>query len=383
MDSSLLKSRLLECLTDEPKKTDFSIGHRGAPLRYPEHTRESYIAAAQQGAGILECDVTFTNDGTLVCRHSECDLHTTTDILLHDDLAQQCTKPFTPAGVGGDGEPVTASAQCCASDISIDQFRQLKGKMDGANESATTIEGYVAVETTAGRKGDLHDSTGTLLTHAESIELFTMLGAKFTPELKSATYQERVDAIFGSQEAYAQKMIDEYKDAGVSPGDVWAQSFNPDDVLYWIENEPAFGNQAVYLDGRYNDIAEHVDSPDKLVPTMQQIADKDMKIIAPPMWALLAVTDDGEIVPSPYALAAKRAGLDIIAWTFERSDLRNGSASGGWYWQFDNNPNGRAILSDSDMYKALDVLARDVGIIGIFSDWPATVTYYANCMGLD
>ena len=30
----------------------------------------------------------------------------------------------------------------------------------------------------------------------------------------------------------------------------------------------------------------------------------------------------------------------------------------------------------------LDVLARQVGIRGIFSDWPATVTYYANCLGL-
>jgi glycerophosphoryl diester phosphodiesterase len=28
------------------------------------------------------------------------------------------------------------------------------------------------------------------------------------------------------------------------------------------------------------------------------------------------------------------------------------------------------------------VLARHVGILGIFSDWPATVTYYANCTGL-
>ena len=35
------------------------------------------------------------------------------------------------------------------------------------------------------------------------------------------------------------------------------------------------------------------------------------------------------------------------------------------------------------MYKALDALAKEVGIVGIFSDWPATVTYYANCMGLD
>ena len=35
------------------------------------------------------------------------------------------------------------------------------------------------------------------------------------------------------------------------------------------------------------------------------------------------------------------------------------------------------------MLKLLDVLAKDVKIRGIFSDWPATVTYYANCMGLE
>jgi glycerophosphoryl diester phosphodiesterase len=28
----------------------------------------------------------------------------------------------------------------------------------------------------------------------------------------------------------------------------------------------------------------------------------------------------------------------------------------------------------------LDVLARQVGVLGVFSDWPSTVTYYANCM---
>jgi glycerophosphoryl diester phosphodiesterase len=30
----------------------------------------------------------------------------------------------------------------------------------------------------------------------------------------------------------------------------------------------------------------------------------------------------------------------------------------------------------------IDALAQQVGVKGIFSDWPATVTYYANCMGL-
>ena len=49
-------------------KSDFSIGHRGACMQYPEHTIESYEAAAMQGAGIIECDVTFTKDEELICK---------------------------------------------------------------------------------------------------------------------------------------------------------------------------------------------------------------------------------------------------------------------------------------------------------------------------
>ena len=51
-----------------------------------------------------------------------------------------------------------------------------------------------------------------------------------------------------TQAAYAQKMIDEYKAAGVPPERVFPQSFDKNDVLYWVEHEPAFGRQAVYLD---------------------------------------------------------------------------------------------------------------------------------------
>ncbi|MBE0590623.1 MAG: hypothetical protein IH617_21645 [Hydrogenophaga sp.] len=32
--------------------------------------------------------------------------------------------------------------------------------------------------------------------------------------------------------------------------------------------------------------------------------------------------------------------------------------------------------------RVLDVLARDVKVMGVFSDWPATTTFYANCAGL-
>jgi glycerophosphoryl diester phosphodiesterase len=31
-------------------------------------------------------------------------------------------------------------------------------------------------------------------------------------------------------------------------------------------------------------------------------------------------------------------------------------------------------------FELLDVLAQDVGVEGVFSDWPATTTFYAYCM---
>ncbi len=48
-------------------RSDFSIGHRGAAMQFPEHTKESYLAAIQMGVGVVE-DVTFTKDKELVCR---------------------------------------------------------------------------------------------------------------------------------------------------------------------------------------------------------------------------------------------------------------------------------------------------------------------------
>src|SRR6185295_4849099 len=81
MDTSRLKEKLQRCENAPFHRSTWSIAHRGAPLQFPEHTKESYQAAARQGAGIVECDVTFTKDGELVCRHAECDLHTTTNIV--------------------------------------------------------------------------------------------------------------------------------------------------------------------------------------------------------------------------------------------------------------------------------------------------------------
>lgn len=375
MEESELKTALQQCVKGPFCKTDFSIGHRGAPLQFPEHTKESYEAAARMGAGVLECDVTFTADMELVCRHSQCDLHTTTNILAIPELAAKCSEPFSPAEFDPEtGELIKpASAKCCTSDITLDEFKSLCGKMDAYNKYATTIEEYMSG--TADYRTDLYSTCGTVVSHKESIELFKNLGVKMTPELKSPDVEMPYKGFY-TQEDYARQMIDEYKEAGVSPQKVFAQSFNQNDVLYWIKNDPKFGRQAVFLDGRYSDPDfDHTD-PATWNSTMEELVAKGINIIAPPMWMLLNVNSNGEIEPSTYAGLAKAAGLDIITWTFERSGmLKDG---GGWYYQTITD----VINNDGDILEVLDVLAKDVGILGIFSDWPATVTFYANCMGL-
>ena len=350
-------------------RTDFSIGHRGAALQFPEHTRESYEAAALMGAGIVECDVTFTRDLELVCRHAQNDLHTTTNILA-TELAAKCSKPFTPAVIDGAGVVLTpAAAECRTSDITLAEFKTLRGKMDAFNPRARTVAEYSAG--TASWRTDLYSgpSSGTLMTHKESIALFNKLGVKMTPELKRPSVAMPFEGF--TQQAYAQKMIDEYKAAGAAPRRVWPQSFSQDDVLYWIAREPAFGRQAVYLEA-----AEKVaDLPDaaKLAGYKAQ----GINIVAPPIFALLDIDGGGDIVPSRYARDAKAARLEIITWTLERSGILADGNNGFYYQSFD-----RAIKREGDMYRVLDVLAKQVGIRGIFSDWPATVSFYANCMGL-
>ncbi len=363
-----LKEKLLSCAGMPMERKLFSIGHRGAPLMFPEHTAESNIAAARMGAGVLECDVTFTKDKELVCRHAQNDLHTTTNILT-TDLADTCVQPFQPATADA-----PASAECRTSEITLAEFRTLTPKMDAADATATTPEAYLGG--TAGWRTDLHTvSSPTLMTHAESIALFRELGAKFTPELKAPSVEMPFDGF--TQADYAQKLVDEYKAAGVPPEDVWLQSFQLEDVLYWIENEPEFGRQAVYLIDDYDIEGWDPMDPASWAEPLSELKAQGVNIVAPPLWVLVTLDEEGRIVPSTYAREAQAAGLDIITWTLERSGPLH--AGGGWYYQ----AIAEATTHDGVALELLHVLAQDVGVLGVFSDWPATVTYYANCMGLD
>lgn len=331
MDDGPLKSKLAACAGQPIRQTNFSIAHRGAPLHYPEHSREGYLAAANMAAGIVECDVTFTADLQLVCRHAQDDLHSTTNI-LDTPLAEKCS----------------SSDDCRTSDLTLDEFLALKAtKADAA--------------------------PGTLMTHADTLALFPSLGVKFTPELKAPKVQMPYKGM--TQEAYAQKLIEAYKEAGIPPQQVWPQSFNLADILYWIEAEPTFGAQAVYLDGSFSLPGWSPMDATSWTHSMAELKAMGVNIIAPPLW-VLATLEDGKIVPSLYAKEATAAGLQIITWTLERSGPL--SSGGGWYYQSITD----AITHDGATYQLLDMLAQEIGVTGVFSDWPATTSYYASCMGL-
>ena len=348
LPAGALKDQLQNCASGPFYPTEFAIAHRGAPLGYPEHSREGYIAAANMGAGIIECDVTFTKDLELVCRHSQCDLASSTNI-LQTELANTCRQPFTPAQ---QGEP--ASAQCCTSDITLAEFKTLCARPDVKNSQATSVDDFLAPLDSP--VIDQPNQCGMVMSHRDSIELIRDLGAAFTPELKRPEVPMPFNGF--SQQDYAKKLLIEYQQAEVPINQVYPQSFNINDVNYWIENHPQYAQQIIWLVPRQR----------QLVPLslaeLQSLQAEGLNIIAPPIPMLVQQNSNGQIEPTAFAKAAKASGLKIITWTFESARAT------------------KAVYGDTPglMLETLEVLAQEIGVSGVFSDWPGTVTYYTNCI---
>ncbi|RMZ88673.1 hypothetical protein DV736_g4090, partial [Chaetothyriales sp. CBS 134916] len=373
MTDGPLKSKLQSCENGPFSITTWSIGHRGGgTLQIPEETTESAQAGARMGAGVLECDVSFTADRGLVCRHDICDLHRTTDILVRPNLAKKCTTPFTPANA-----TAAANALCCTSDITLAEYQTLCSRMDGANTSAVTAADYISGGIPDWRT-ELYNTCGTVMTLESYIDLVDSLPGyrNFTPELKTPPAAVPMPFKGYSQEQYARDMLDTFIRKGIDPNRVFAQSFNPPDIFQWIKEYPQFGKQAVYLD-------ESGDTPENFpaaVARLPELKAKGVNIISPPINYLLTTTNDnGTIVPSSYAKVANEAGLSIIAWSFERSGpLADVLSDGDYYY----DTFAGAVRTDGQLFEVLDVLAQQANITAMFSDWSATVSYYANCFGL-
>ncbi|KAK4612902.1 Extracellular protein [Fulvia fulva] len=374
MTDGALKTKLDSCKSLDFSVTGFTIGHRGGgTLQFPEETAQSEDAGARMGAGILECDVSFTKDRGLVCRHSLCDLHTTTDILTRPELAKKCVVPFTPANATS-----PANAVCCTSDITIAEYETLCGKQDAFNASATTPKEYLG--TAPDWRTELYDTCGKLLTLDSYIDLVESqpVQRNFTPELKTPPTPYVPMPFNGyTQEQYAQDLVDTFKNRSISYDRIWPQSFLYDDILYWLKNDHEFGKQAIFLQ-EYDTAADIANATRNLT----EVRAAGVNIIGPsiPMLVTPGGPDNKTIVPSAYAKAILVEGFDIIAWTYERSGpVATVKESGEYYF----SSIADIVSYDGQYYDLLDVLANQIGIKAMFSDWASSVTYFANCFGLE
>jgi glycerophosphoryl diester phosphodiesterase len=372
MSDSPLKDHLTRCAAANLtyRSTPFSIGHRGgATLALPEHSIESNLVGARMGASILECDVVATADGYLVCRHSQCDLHTTTDIVAVPMLNKKCTVPFRPAGFDKDtGEWREATAKCCTSDVDLAEFKSLCARIDGYNASATTPRDFLRTgeeytQGTLGWRAQPYAKCGTPMSLAEHIVLVRDLCLGHSPELKLDNVKMPLPGRW-SRKRHAQRLVDMYRAARVPPEKVWLQSFALQDVQFWLEAEPRYAAQAMLL---LNETSDALD-PGALVSL-------GVRNVAPSLSMLLSLDGDGKIVPSVWARELRAAGLNIVTWTVEKAERQVRAQGERFYDEI-----ASALHKEGDVYEVLDVLARGVGVKGVFSDWAATVTFFSNCL---
>ncbi len=389
-----LRTRLDACRGGPFRRSRFSIAHRGAPLQFPEHSRASYLAAARMGAGMLECDVSWTADRVPVCRHAECDLAQTTDILT-TPLADHCREPFVPARFDTTTGRLVAPAQasCCTSDLTLTQLKGLDTRMEASDRAArrrarSAAEYQAAIPTwrtqlytiarTDARAGARREP---ILTFGESLVLAKRLGLAVAPELKAfvpgAGHGEETETTPFDRDLAARQLVDALREHGFSPRDVRLQSFDRDDIRRWLAYAPAYGARAIWLIDRAGDASPPTRE------TLDGLYREGFRALGPPISLLLRVDERDRLRASGFARRARDAGFELIGWTLERSGRIHDGRVEGRARDFYLDPVLAALRNDGDVFRVVDALAREVGVVGLFSDWPATTTFYANCLGLD
>nr|WP_329742167.1 glycerophosphodiester phosphodiesterase [Dyella sp. A6] len=143
------------------------IGHRGAPVWFPEHTLASYARAMADGADFVEPDLVMSRDGVLVIRH-ENEIGTTTDVAKHAAFAdRRSTRTI-------DGTSVTG---WFTEDFTLAELKTLR-----ARERLPQL------------RGTAHDGVHALVTLEEFIEFVAAESAALgrvigiIPEIKHGTY---------------------------------------------------------------------------------------------------------------------------------------------------------------------------------------------------
>jgi len=167
--------------------------------------------------------VTFPKDCEFISRHaqSQCDLHTTTDIVLRPEINANCAVPIE-TGI---------SPKCCTSNPLLKKSNHSTGKWTPAEASMSRL-----LKNTRMAARLIGVRCTTIPTHKESIQLLSSLTKEHSLENSRPRICYYAVRKYLHSGGYIQKIIHEYVELGVDPKDVWRQSFNSDDAICWVNN---------------------------------------------------------------------------------------------------------------------------------------------------
>ncbi|ORY39592.1 PLC-like phosphodiesterase [Rhizoclosmatium globosum] len=391
-----------------------AIGHRGAALVAPEETIKSWQIGVDSGAGFIECDAAVTKDLQLTCRHSTCDLHFTTDILTRPEMVAKCSTPFTPASNG-----TAAKVNCCTYDFTMEEMSKLCSIMEsGTNPKATTPDEYLVNSTPFRSVGLAKGECHKMVSHKDYLKFAKSKNVNVIPELKDTTEKGTQDFLKSknsSIEFLADLMASELREIGfTAPLDAnfrnakrgtigIMQTFDRRVARYWKTSKNKDLSVEYMWESDFNstltekDCDEPADcGTDDVVLGMMNLG---VELISP-AFNYYVTAENHRIVESKgsknlKALKAKSGKNTYFgSWSLERSGCAShygssnatfnaekglGAIGGcGWYY---NTVEGEATFGQhEDTLLMLDVLFKQVGLVGLFSDFPASVSMYSNCI---
>ena len=139
----------------EPLERPAVVAHRGASELKAEHTLGAYVAALEDGADALECDVRLTGDGHLICAHdrdlrrtaSSEGLVSTTPLATLDQLDFARWKEGDAAGTGDWQRPADGGVELgrVDDDEGLDKVLPLRRLLETVADYPRPVE--LAIET--------------------------------------------------------------------------------------------------------------------------------------------------------------------------------------------------------------------------------------------
>lgn len=276
------------------------IGHRGAPVRFPEHTLASYAQAIADGADFVEPDLVMSRDGVMVIRH-ENEIGATTDVAAHPAFATRRTTKRID-GVAVDG--------WFTEDFTLVELQTLR-----ARERLPQL------------RGTAHDGVFALVTLDEFIDFVAAESAVrgrpigIIPEIKHGTYFRRLglpleDALLATLAAHAYTRT--------APVEI--QSFETGNLRHLRERlGDAHANvrllQLMDVPTRQPfDVAAGggvLTYAGMMTPAGLREVATYADAIGPSIDAVIPRDADGRLgTPTPLVCDAHRAGLEVHPWTF-------------------------------------------------------------------